>query len=360
MKLLLNPKEIAFFLNKQIDYKRELEQAGVVYKDDALQAYLAEMHPKMLEPRAKDKLINKLKNAIAEDARNYMHAVKYGVKKIKSKKVKIIDKHLDYFISKLGEQQILDQYKKSDFKNFVKTVGEQIDPSATMVQRKFYRDLDEDCLMRNTIGNESFLIDKIDNRKPFWFIDSGYTNFLEPAKKWHRLVRNHIHFTNEFEAPADRLGMFPKFPKQWRLGGSKILVIEPGSFAAGIFHIDVEQWKREVEAELRKYTDKQIVFREKVNKKKRPSLIKELQNEDYYCVVNINSNAATEAVWCGVPIITLDKHITNSISRDKLSDINNLYRGSVAKWLCCLSYSQFTFDELMDGTAVNIMRKYHV
>ena len=82
-------------------------------------------------------------------------------------------------------------------------------------------------------------------------------------------------------------------------------------------------------------------------------------NEDYYCVVNINSNAATESVWAGIPAITLDRHITNPVTKNKLSDVNDLYRGSLAQWLSMLSYSQFTYDELIDGTAGAIVKKYH-
>jgi hypothetical protein len=76
--------------------------------------------------------------------------------------------------------------------------------------------------------------------------------------------------------------------------------------------------------------------------------------------VSINSNAATESIWAGVPVITLDKHITNSVSRNRLSDINNLYRGPLGNWLAILSYSQFTYEELINGTAVEIIKKYHV
>jgi hypothetical protein len=154
--------------------------------------------------------------------------------------------------------------------------------------------------------------------------------------------------------------MFTEFPKVWRTSGETILIIEPGPFSAAIFHIDIPQWKKTVESELRKYTDKPIKFRPKIDKKNRKSLYQELLNEDYYCVININSNAATESVWAGVPIITLDKHITNSISRSKISDINNLARPHLANWLCMLSYSQFTYEELIDGTASTIIKNYHV
>jgi hypothetical protein len=101
------------------------------------------------------------------------------------------------------------------------------------------------------------------------------------------------------------------------------------------------------------------VFREKAEKKIRTSLVEELNNEDYYCVVSINSNAATEAIWSGIPVITLDRHITTPVSRNKLEDINNLNKPHLARWLCAVSYSQFTREELYDGTAVKILRKYH-
>ncbi len=89
-------------------------------------------------------------------------------------------------------------------------------------------------------------------------------------------------------------------------------------------------------------------------------MYKELCDNDYYCVVSINSNAATESIWAGIPVITLDTHISNPVSRNKLSDIDNLYKGSLSQWLSMVSYSQFTYNELIDGTAVNIVRNYHV
>jgi hypothetical protein len=152
---------------------------------------------------------------------------------------------------------------------------------------------------------------------------------------------------------------FPSFPRPWRNSGEIIMVIEPGKFSANIFHTDITLWKKDVEKEVRQFSDKKIVFREKSPKKQRPSLYRELSNEDYYCVININSNAATEAVWAGIPVITLDRHITNPVTRSKIADINDLYRGSLGNWLAFLSYCQFTYDELIDGSAYRIIRRYH-
>ena len=42
-----------------------------------------------------------------------------------------------------------------------------------------------------------------------------------------------------------------------------------------------------------------------------------------------------------------------------LSDINDLFYGNLGSWLAMLSYSQFTKEELMNGTARKLIGKYH-
>lgn len=362
MKLLINDKEIAHYLSSLLDphqYANEVnfnqsEIAGVINY-----IVIEKAKKKYHVDRMRQKFKDKIRAAVIRDVKRYSDTVKSNLTNRKKYNLAKILKRIDFLIDHFGIEKLLDAYQTDKKQNFVKSVGFHIDPRATMIRRSDFSDYNQDCLIRNTVGNEELLISKIDNNNPFWFIDSGYTNFLEPNKKWHRLVRNHLHQGEMLDVPVDRLGGFKSFPKQWREGGEKILVIEPGRFAAGIFHVDLNTWKYKVEEELRKYTDRPIVFREKAPKKTRQNLFKHLLDEDYYCVVNINSNAATEAVWAGVPVITLDKHITNPISRSNLSDINDLLRPNLASWLCTLSYSQFTYDELVDGTAVKILRKYY-
>ena len=152
---------------------------------------------------------------------------------------------------------------------------------------------------------------------------------------------------------------FTTFPKPWRKDGRTILIVEPGPFAAGIMHVDTKSWTEQVCNELKKYTDRPIEIRSKINKKSRTSLYQTLLNGDYYCTISINSNSAVESIWAGIPAITLDKHVSNSVTRNKLSEINNLYYGPLGDWLAWLSYCQFTYEELMDGTALSIVREYH-
>jgi hypothetical protein len=365
MKLLLNDKEIAHFLYSLIDHHEVCN--NIVFREthttEVVNWWISKADDKKFQkniPKHKIKFKARLIKAIEEDLRTYTLEIKTLLNTRKAYYRKHLRTHIEYFINKIGEEKILNLYKNINEDYFVKSVGLHIDPTATLIRRKNFNSVTEDCLLRNTVGNEGLLVSKIDQNQPFWFIDSGYTNFIEPNKKWHRLVRNHLHSNKMFDAPVDRLGVFRSFPQPWREGGDRILVIEPGQFAAGIFHVDIAKWKYDVEAELRKYTDKKIVFREKTNKKTRANLYQHLRDEDYYCTVSINSNSATESIWAGVPAITLDKHVSNSVTRNKLADVNNLYTGSLASWLAVLSYSQFTYDELIDGTAVEIIRKYHV
>jgi hypothetical protein len=364
MKLLLNDKEIANFLMSLVDHtdavlKLEFPQPNIELAIEEIKKETSKRTFNLAKKRGKIK--HRIQRAVDSDLKDHKTRVREFISKREKFFFEQIKKHLEFIINKLGEDTILELYANSNVQNFVKTVGQTVSEDCTLIRRKDYNIVNEDCVLRNTVGNESLLVSKIDNQYPFWFIDSGYTNFLEPSKKkWHRLVRNHLHQYKNIEVPVDRLGNLASFPRQWRQEGEIILVVEPGPLAAGIFHVDLKTWKYDVEAELRKYTDKKIVFREKAPKKQRTPLHKELHDDDYYCLVNINSNAATEALWAGVPVITLDKHITNPVSCNKLSDINNLYRGNLANWLALLSYSQFTFEELMNGTAVEIVKKYHV
>lgn len=369
MKLLLNDKEIIQFLEylskKSIakDARKKIEE--IQFDEPELEEVIIRVLEKKQAGKIekfKDKIPGKIERAVRNDLNVYLEKVKIIIEELKNRRITVIRKKFKFLIKKFGEQEIFELYRKtSGASGFIKSVGLQIDPRSEFRVRSDYSNSQEDCLMRNTIGNEKILVEKIDNNYPFWFIDSGYTNFLEGKHKvWHRLTKNHIHQTKNFIPPTDRLGIFKEFPKQWRFDGEYILVIEPGPFSAAIFHVDMQTWKYEIEKEIRKYSDKPIKFRPKINKKIRKPLYQELLNEDYYCVININSNAATESIWAGVPVITLDKHITNSVSRNSISEINNLYRPHLANWLCMLSYSQFTYEELINGTAYDIIKKYHV
>jgi hypothetical protein len=368
MKALISDKEIANFLVELITKKGSNADLKTVLSLEYSDQEVANEIPNIIEKRDsgkidkfRAKLKAKLHSAVERDLEIYIGKVQNTLKNLRARKEYVIRKNFLKIVEKLGVENVLNMYKHSNIQGFVKSTGAHIDENVELVRRSDYKESAETCFFRNMDGNEQMLLSRMGGGQPFWFIDTGYTNFLHGKQKvWHRLVRNNLHHSAMFNPPVDRLGIFESFPQSWREGGDKILIIEPGGFSARTFGIDITQWKKDVEVEIRKYTDKKIVIREKLSKKVRQNLYKELCNDDYYCVININSNAATESVWAGIPIITLDRHITNSISRSKISDINDLARPHLANWLCMLSYSQFTYDELTNGTAAAIIKKYHV
>lgn len=362
MKLLLNDKEIALYLISLLDIKAEALSIPVpeIKTAEAIGwALMRKDKENKIHKKFNDKIKEKVTNGVRSDLEAWRRQALDCIQQKQKFLQKNLHKNIDYILSRFGEEYIINQYAKSSKQYFIKSVGLKLNKSSKLVRRKYYKNTDDDCLLRNTVGNENVLVEKIDNNKPFWFIDSGYTNFLEPNKKWHRLVRNHLHYSTYFDAPPDRLHYLPSFPLPWRDSGDKILIIEPGNFAAAIFHVNINEWKYNIVKELRNYTDKKIVFRPKINKKIRESLHQQLLDNDYYCTISINSNSAIESIWTGVPAITLDKHISNPVTVSKLSDINSLYRGPLGNWLAWLTYNQFTFDELINGTAVNLIKKYN-
>lgn len=366
MKLLISDKEIINYLLTNLNYI-DCEEEELVHYRNHVEEVIGwwkvkknKDHERWNEKKWAPKLKDRLKKAVEADVRQYIQDIKDNVDAKKEKNRILISKKLNYILKKLSIKNVLQQYKKSNVDGFVKSTGLTINSRAILIKRSEYTDNYEEILLRNTGGNETLLSQRIASNNNFWFIDSGYTNFLETNKKWHRLVQGHLHFNKMFQAPVDRLKFFKDFPRQWRTDGDKILVLEPGPFAANIFNVNLKSWKHQVESELRKYTDKKIIFREKSPKKKRDPLYQSLCDDDFYCTISINSNSATESIWAGVPAITLDKHISNFVTKNKISDINALYKGSLAEWLAVVSYSQFTYDELVNGTAVSILKKYHV
>jgi hypothetical protein len=263
----------------------------------------------------------------------------------------------------IDRQHLVDAYTASGTKNFVKTLGQQLtDQPVWTISGDPVPD-DQPVIIRNIINNEGLLKHRLANSLPFWFIDSGYTNFLTSKKLWHRLVQDHLHVnTPSGYFPADRLGLLPSMPVPWQREGSRIVVVCASDNYHRILGSNQEIWQQQVKKEIRQHTDRPIEWRKKqLSRKTRTSVFEDLRNDkDVYCVISDSSAAAIEAIWLGIPVITLGRHISSAVARNDLSQINDLYRGPIGDWLCALTYSQFTKKEMYDGTALKLIKKYHV
>jgi len=262
----------------------------------------------------------------------------------------------------LSDDTIIDTYLEKSESGFAKLIAGQLSDNLNWIINAKDADNNQPFFIRNVINNEDLLKKCLEQPLEFWFVDSGYTNFLEDKKKkWHRLVKDHIHYgPQKKNFPSDRLCLFPKTPKGWRRKGSVILVIEGSPNHYQMRGTTLEAWREHITQEIQKYSDRPIEFRPKeLSRKNRVSVYETLrETKDYYCVVSDSSAAAVEAIWTGTPVITLERHITNPVARNSLADIDNLFRSDIEQWLKLLSYSQYTFEELCDGTAVGIAKEY--
>jgi len=262
----------------------------------------------------------------------------------------------------INDNYLIDLCVNSTQESFVKNFARQLDSDIEFFSSPNDIDVDAPVVLRNLLHNYKLVRELLLKKQNFWFMDSGYTNFVTGKKTWHRLVQNHIHHAVPDRAfPADRLHLLGSFPRPWRTNGTKILIIESSPDYYQMFDNSLESWSTYLGRQVRQYTDRYIEFRPKnSDRKTRDSLYQKLQaSNDYYCVITDSSAAAVEAIWCGIPVITLGQHITNPVSRRNIADINNLYRGDIGNWLCALSYSQFTKQEMLDGTALRIIKEYY-
>lgn len=197
-------------------------------------------------------------------------------------------------------------------------------------------------------------------KRDFYYIDTGY--FGNGKKKtYHRVTKNDVqHFGEIIERPGDRLAttgvQFTKFRKD----GSKILLAPPSQKLLNLYDINLESWLENIQEEIKKYTDREVVVRLKQGRSVRQSTdtMQMALADDVFCLVTFSSIAAGEALLCGKPAITLGPNAAGPLCSHMLAEIDNPKTPTldeVEAWARHLSYCQFTEPEMRDGTAWRIL-----
>ena len=195
--------------------------------------------------------------------------------------------------------------------------------------------------------------------RDFYYIDTGY--FGNGKKKtYHRITKNDVqNFGPIIDRPADRFAATGVQLTKFRRG-TNILLAPPSQKLLNLYNIDLQQWLQETQTEIRKYTDRPIVVREKQSRAVRQSTdtMEMALSQDVHCLVTFSSIAATEALLLGKPAITLGPNAAGALCSKNVSDIENPYIPSldeVERWARHLAYCQFSEPEMRDGTAWRIL-----
>lgn len=197
------------------------------------------------------------------------------------------------------------------------------------------------------------------NGRTFYYTDNGYLG-NGATKTWFRIIKNHVHEIRDIiPRPRDRLArcQFYTLP---RSHGSKILIAPPSFKSLSLWNMDPEVWVAEVIAQLKTLTDRPIEIRLKRPRSERmaENTMTEALADDVHCLVTYNSVAAVEAVMLGKPAICLGPNAATVVANRSLDQVDDPYfptNDEREAWLRHLSYSQFNFTEMTDGTAWRIL-----
>lgn len=223
-------------------------------------------------------------------------------------------------------------------------------------------------------GNNPILIRSMGKRKlihqcwknghTFYYMDSGYIgNYKSQSnpsgrKLWHRIVKNNVQHSDIINRPDDRWRNLD-YPIHKRKSGKHILLVTPSEKPCKFYGINRNTWIQETIKEIKKYTDRPVIIRDKASRTQRVAY-RTIFKDLYQChaLVTYQSIAAVESVLYGVPAFTLAPTAADPVCDKDLSLIETpTYHAEdkIYKWACHLAYGQFHIDEFKDGSAYRIL-----
>lgn len=199
----------------------------------------------------------------------------------------------------------------------------------------------------------------------FFYMDTGYfgneKNAANPNgwKYWHRIVKNNLQHGEIIPRPDDRFKQFNKEFKPWKKDGRKILIAKPDEKPMKFYGLELDKWVNDTVEEIKKYTDRPVVVRERAPKRIdriQTDTLQQALDNDVFALVTFNSVAAVESIFHGVPAFTLaPANAASPVSLQDLSKINEPYypdKDKLYAWGCHLAYGQFHVNELKTGAAL--------
>lgn len=230
-----------------------------------------------------------------------------------------------------------------------------------------------DPIIVRGIAAGSIIDDAFSRGVDYYFVETGYFgNYRSEGnpnarKRWHRVVKNNMQHTRIIDVPDDRWRYLQACDSRlarsgWKKSGSKILIVAPSEKPCVYYGIDKNQWVHDTIEQLKLYTDREIIVREKASRTSRTTsnIIYDVFDQDIYSVVTYNSIAAIESVAYGIPAFALAPTAASPVCSSDLSQIENPYYPDeefVYRWLCSLAYGQYNLEELLTGEAWRLIQE---
>jgi hypothetical protein len=220
--------------------------------------------------------------------------------------------------------------------------------------------------------------DCIKNNIDFYYIDTGY--FPQKYKLWHRFTKNNFQVLNHlsYEQISQKINIniiknkfykimgesFDIFKPKKKISGSKILIAPPTSKVFKHYDYKVSQWISETIEKIKKFTDKEIIIRQKPRSRQvriyKDKFLDQLKNDDIYCVVTFSSIISIESILNGYPVITLGPNAASYLSESKIENIDNPYfpdDDKIKEHMLYLSACQFEKEDFSNGYALKTVNE---
>ena len=221
----------------------------------------------------------------------------------------------------------------------------------------------------------------IENGEEWWYVDVGYLTkqiqrypepkIVDSSNTYFRIIKGGIHTIRMKVADGKRLneltnkGIDTEF-KGWYTGDCKHILLAPSSQTV-TYHINgttQDEWVKQVTAEIKKYTDMPIKFRNKPrpgNQWYNTDIKDDLK--DCHCLVTNMSLSAIDAVLNKVPVIVHQRNVCAPISGRDISKIQKPLkpgRKTMEEWMKMIAQHQFTLEEMGNGTAYKVLKEQEV
>ena len=201
-------------------------------------------------------------------------------------------------------------------------------------------------------GSHEVIQDARRTGRSFFYIDHAY--FGRGHYLNYRISRDSYEAGRVRRCPDDRRKLLGVELQPWRSGGLSIIVCPPTRFFMEAH--DCPNWLEDTVATLLRASDRPIEIRGKPEAGE-PSEPLENVFRRAHAVVTHSSNVAVEAAVAGVPVFVAPTSAAAHVGETDLSRIEIPRRPDRSEWLSHLTYSQFSFQEIRDGTAWRILRE---
>lgn len=199
-------------------------------------------------------------------------------------------------------------------------------------------------------GTEEIIKQCRANGLDYIFLDHAYFN-RGYDKGNFRVVLNGLAHNDWKPRRTDRLRKLNLKVNDWRMGGNNVVMITNAMQPEDRREIfGAVGWIEEAVCEIQKHSKMDMLIKNKWS---------HTQLFDYLscakCLVTHSSLASIEAVLYGVPVFVHESNPASPVGQTNLAKINQPIYPDRESWLACLSYGQFTIDELKSGLAFGVV-----